>query len=129
MTALAADCGTAVTVDCFDRNAHQGGVIAPGVSTMLASLKGNTADLPEVAVDTSLPQRWAVNTEEAIAAGCMYSVAGLLQAQRHALTVDEPLQCFISGGDAKLLRKALADWQLDETLVLEGLRLWACQEK
>ena len=47
------DMGTATTVVAIDKNGvYRGGVICPGVRTALQSLTNNTAQLPDISLDT-----------------------------------------------------------------------------
>jgi len=81
---LVIDAGTALTFTGADA-AHQlvGGAILPGVGLQFHSLNQATAALPDVSAKTLmpqnlLPQRWALNTDDAIASGILYTVlAGL----------------------------------------------------
>lgn len=126
--ALLADCGTAVTVEKLNANAHLGGLIAPGLGLMTAALNRETADLPPLQPsELAGAEAWAHSTEGAIATGCYASVVGLLQYQQQLVREDVIL--YITGGDAELIGQALPNWKRDNTLVLEGLRLWGCLEK
>lgn len=127
-SALLADCGTAVTVEWLSRDEHRGGLIAPGLRLMANALGRETADLPGLQADAanSRAQCWAHSTENAIASGCYRAVLSLLEQQRQQASAGAEL--FITGGDATLLADDLPDWQQQQNLVLEGLRLWACQK-
>lgn len=126
-SALMADCGTAVTVEWLSRDEHLGGLIAPGLRLMANALGKETADLPglELGAVSGRAACWGHSTEDAIASGCYRSVVSLLEQQRQKASAEAEL--FLTGGDAVLLAEDLPAWQLQQHLVLEGLRLWACQ--
>ncbi|QJB29504.1 pantothenate kinase [Limnospira fusiformis] len=76
---LVIDAGTALTLTGVNQNRQLiGGAILPGLGLQFSSLSNRTATLPQVAFPESLPQRWGVNTSEAIASGIIHSmIAGL----------------------------------------------------
>jgi type III pantothenate kinase len=124
--ALIADCGTAVTLEWLSVDEHLGGLIAPGLRLMAQALSGETADLPNLELSALKNAAvWAHGTENAIAAGCRQMVVGLLQQQR--LRAGDEAALWLTGGDAPSLLNDLPGWQYQQHLVLEGLRLWACQ--
>lgn len=124
---LLADCGTAVTVEGVAQDHHLGGLIAPGLGLMAKALNRDTADLPGVDHQKLGGQTWAHSTETAIASGCVAAVLGLLQRQKLLLEAQAslPVVAYLTGGDSVNLRDHLVGWVVDNTLVLEGLRLWA----
>ncbi|HIK27792.1 MAG: pantothenate kinase [Oscillatoriaceae bacterium SKW80] len=74
---LVIDAGTALT---FTGGEHEGklvgGAILPGLGLQLRSLQQGTAALPlvEVSLAASPPVRWALNTENAILSGVIYTL-------------------------------------------------------
>ncbi len=78
---LVIDAGTALTFTGGDRDgALVGGAILPGLGLQLRSLQQKTAALPlvEAPLGASPPDRWALNTENAIVSGVTYTlVAGV----------------------------------------------------
>ncbi len=72
------DMGTATTLDVVDRSGcYTGGVILPGVMVSLNALVGNTAQLPQINLDT--PKRViGKNTVECMQNGIMYGNAAML---------------------------------------------------
>lgn len=125
--AILADCGTATTVECLSRAEHLGGVIAPGLGLMRKALNVDTADLPEVNADGRQLENWSCNSEAAIANGCNAATVGLLERQYRLMP--SAALAVLTGGDALAMASQLPAWKVDEMLVLEGLRLWACLEK
>ena len=104
------DAGTAVTVDLV--NSHgvfEGGVIAPGLATMLWSLHERTFALPDVPVPRTRAevgtQPLGVTTPSAILLGCVAAVRGLarLQIDRYAERLGAYPRVIATGGDAALV--------------------------
>lgn len=120
--ALVIDCGTATTVDLVtSTKIHRGGAILPGISTMRQALAGGTAnlDVPEGQVTA-----YADNTQDAIAGGTAYALAGAIDrlAFEAKGLCDEPMINIITGGEAELVRPLLnISTQLSVDLVLLGL--------
>lgn len=74
---LVIDAGTALTFTGADqRRQLVGGAILPGLGLQLQSLSQKTAALPLVntSSEASLPSRWALNTQDAIQSGIIYSL-------------------------------------------------------
>jgi type III pantothenate kinase len=135
------DAGSAVTVDSLDETgAFRGGAILPGLRLMSQALHEYTALLPLVAVKETNPPLPGITTEDAIAAGVFWAVAGGIKAlvgqlaahareladPHHTDLPPRPLVVFLTGGDAPLLAPVMdADVQLWPTMTLEGIRLTA----
>lgn len=106
--ALIVDAGTAVTVDYLNRK-HQfvGGMIFPGVSTMLNALNRNTG---QISVDfegqsaVSL-NRLNDNTDLAVTNGVIHCVVSAVDMaiSHHYDIANEKFQTIITGGDAMLI--------------------------
>ena len=131
ISAVVVDAGTAITVDCIDAaGAFRGGAILPGLRLMAAALHEHTALLPLLdSHSVSRPVFPGTSTRAAIEAGIFWAAAGGVQAllhQRDAVTLAQPLDVFLTGGDAGLLAPALAGthppWP---EMTLEGIRLAA----
>ena len=74
---LVIDAGTALTFTGADGNKNLvGGAILPGFNLQFASLAQKTGQLPFVEMQNiaSLPQRFAVNTQEAMQSGVIYTL-------------------------------------------------------
>jgi len=71
--------GTALTFTGADANrCLVGGAILPGLGLQLATLCQRTGQLPNVELPQQLPQRYALNTQEAMESGVIYTlVAGI----------------------------------------------------
>lgn len=135
---VVASFGTATTVDALTASGHfLGGVIAPGLSLMRASLAQGTAALN---VAEGKLAEFPNNTADALHTGCVMALFGLVgQMQQRLVIAGEPLPLVLSTGGAW---PAIASmWPIDSTcraenyetiphyrayLVLEGLYRYAC---
>jgi type III pantothenate kinase len=133
--AIIVDAGSAVTVDLLNEDgAFAGGAIFPGLRLMAEALHDYTAQLPLVKATeypTAVPGR---STPTAIAAGIHWAVVGGVAALIRELSLvalgPEPLDVFVTGGDAAVIAPGLTDRQLCRyevvpLLTLEGIRLAA----
>ncbi len=121
--------GTALTVDSLDAGGRfLGGLIAPGVATMLASLTSNTAGLPgDPGEHCAFPTR----TADAMTTGAIDAAVGAIVRARGRLEERHgaPVPLVVSGGGApRLLPHLDGDVRHREHLVLEGLRRFAVEE-
>jgi len=107
---LAIDAGTALTFTGADGDRRLvGGAILPGLSLQLQSL-GQTANLPLIATSEilALPERWALNTPEAIQSGVIYTlIAGIRDFMTAWWEKFPRSQICFKGGDGKLLLEYL----------------------
>jgi len=102
---------------------------------MLGTLARNTAQLPALDVDDAgtvagAHLRWADNTHDAIAAGCLAAQAGAIERTWRALgergPARRPVRCLLSGGARGALAGALAvPFEMHDNLVLLGLHAMA----
>jgi type III pantothenate kinase len=118
------DAGTAITVDAMNNQGqHLGGVIAPGLVMMQASLIKETSGI-ELETQAEQFQCPANNTEQAIFSGAHNAVVGMINQTMDLLQekMEMPVQFFITGGDAKCLLPVLVNqYQYESALVLQGL--------
>lgn len=130
---LVIDGGTALTFTGVDQKQRLvGGAILPGWRSQFSSLRQKTAALPRITLPSSLPPRWALDTDNAIASGVIYTViAGI-----HNYIVDwvqqfPHSQIVFTGGDSDLLSRY---WQIqfpkvsreiiiDPNLIFAGMKL------
>lgn len=99
-------CGTALTVDALSADGiHLGGAIVPGFGLMRESLQMGTAQVRAAPVALKNPTLFADNTDDAVAAGIGYSLAGVVERAfgQIAQTQSTVPRCIITGGDAHRL--------------------------
>ncbi|MBP0600360.1 type III pantothenate kinase [Herbaspirillum sp. LeCh32-8] len=126
---LVATCGTATTIDVISADGvFEGGMILPGLGTMMTSLALSTAQLPQVGEVAPPGAAFANNTVDAIVSGCVAAQAGAIEhalAERRRQRPGQPLRCVLAGGAAMVLAPYLAtgDAALEkvDNLVLVGL--------
>jgi len=124
--AIIVDFGTALTFTSVDNDGVlQGVAIVPGLKTAMKALSGNTAQLPEV--DLQTPQSpIGKNTGEAIRSGILYGYVGLVKHMiaETRTTLGGDVKCIATGGLSKtlhLLKSSFDD--IEEELTLEGIIL------
>lgn len=108
---LVIDAGTALTFTGADGDrCLVGGAILPGLSLQLQSLGQKTANLPSITTPEILflPERWAMNTSEAIQSGVIYTLIASIRDFVTAWWEKFPdSQICFKGGDGKLLLEYL----------------------
>lgn len=128
---VAVDMGTATTFDVVvpgnPRPCFAGGMIAPGICGMAASLHASTALLPPLA-PASRGTAIGRNTQEAMAAALRFGYPGMVDALLDAIEaeLEEEVRVVLTGGDAEqvaagMRRKAA----LVPALTLQGIALAA----
>lgn len=102
---LVIDAGTALTFTGADINRNLiGGAILPGIGLQFTNLTKKTAQLPNVELPQQLPQRYALNTPEAIQSGIIYTLLSGIKDFIEAWSRDYPdTKIVITGGDRNLL--------------------------
>lgn len=115
---LLADAGTALTLDMVAADGqHEGGLIAPGVTTMRDAIRADT----EVRADDLAPRADMLgrSTDSAVGQGTLHAALALLERTR---AVQAPARLLLTGGEAALLAPHLdRAWERAPALVLEGL--------
>jgi type III pantothenate kinase len=126
------DFGTALTFTTISKEGKILGVaIAPGLLTALKSLKGNTAQLPDVQL-VEPPSVLGQNTIHAIQSGVVFGFTGLVDSMvsRTETELGEKLTVIATGGLSFILQNTSLKIQLiDENLTLDGLNYIASQVK
>jgi len=124
------DFGTALTFTTISKEGKILGVaIAPGLLTALKSLKGNTAQLPDVQL-VEPPSVLGQNTIHAIQSGVVFGFTGLVDSivSRTETELGEKLTVIATGGLSFVLQNTSLKIQLiDENLTLDGLNYIASQ--
>ena len=118
---IVATCGTATTIDAVSADGlFVGGMIAPGLGLMAASLARNTAQLPQVEAGRKLAQGFADNTDDAILSGCLAAQAGAIE---RACALHRAEACIISGGAGQYIAPVLSvPHRIVDNIVLIGLQ-------
>jgi type III pantothenate kinase len=106
---LAIDAGTALTFTGVDAARRLvGGAILPGLGLQLKTLAQNTADLPSIQIDRSLPPRWAMDTTSALQSGVLYVLLAGLRDFIETWQQQFPGSAIVlTGGDGKFLHEML----------------------
>ena len=112
-------CGTALTIDLTDGLQHLGGYILPNLYLQRDSLIQNTKGIkiPDATFDELSPGR---NTIDAVHHGILLSLVSTIEK-----VLDKyPSQLILTGGDAPLFAKYLAQYQpaIEPDLLLKGLQ-------
>jgi type III pantothenate kinase len=118
--------GTATTVDVVDQNRELlGGIIAPGMETMVKALNMNTAKLPEIKIEK--PKSIVGNsTVTSIQSGIFYGQIAIAEGmvERMKKEIGGNPNVVATGGSASLIAENTNCIDLvDENLLLDGLRL------
>ncbi len=120
---LVVNCGTATTIDALSATGDfLGGLILPGLSLMLSSLSGNTAQLADCeGVLVDFPQ----DTADAMLSGALQATQGALLHQFVLLEQTEgSASCLVSGGAASKVMSGLSvACEYYENMVLHGMQI------
>jgi type III pantothenate kinase len=108
---LVIDAGTALTFTGADDNKKLiGGAILPGLKLQLQSLAQRTAALPETTLPTQLPMRWAMQTNQAIESGVIYTIlAGIRDFIEDWRCQFPDSKIALTGGDAEVILNYLQE--------------------
>ena len=129
---LVIDGGTALTFTGVNQDRELiGGAILPGLGLQFQSLSVKTAALPRLNLPQSLPNRWAMNTEDAIASGIIYTLlSGIMSFIEDWLKQFPNSKIIFTGGDGERLLSYLNeiypdianDCKFDPNLIFWGMR-------
>jgi len=102
---LVIDGGTALTFTGADANrCLVGGAILPGLGLQLATLAGRTGQLPIVDLPQRLPPQYALNTQEAMQSGVIYTLMAGIKDFVEAWWRSFPQgHVVVTGGDRTML--------------------------
>lgn len=128
---LVIDAGTALTLTAASPNhTFIGGAILPGFGLQLETLANRTGQLPQIELSNQLTPRWAMNTQDAIQSGIIYTLLAGIKDFIENWWQDFPTgKVILTGGDAanlsaymsmlypKLSLKILKE----DNLVLQGM--------
>ncbi len=129
---LVIDGGTALTLTGINRQGELiGGAILPGLNLQFQSLSTKTAALPTLDLPKILPNRWATNTEDAIASGIIYTLlTGIISFVEDWLRQFPESNIIFTGGDGErilyYLNQVYPDlsnsFKFDSNLIFWGMR-------
>ena len=129
---LVIDGGTALTLTGVNQDRELiGGAILPGLDLQFQSLSQRTAALPRLNLPKTLPNRWAMNTEEAIASGIIHTLlTGIMDFIEDWLKQFPNSKIIFTGGDGEKLLGYLNElypeltnsFKFDPNLIFWGMR-------
>jgi len=123
---LIIDSGTATTLNLISlKGEYLGGIIMPGIYTMINSLNKNTAQLPKVNLEKFV-KLISNDTSSAIASGVINSTVGLIEKVFNEIKnefTNSNIHLFLTGGSSLILKEHLKyNFNLVEDLVLRGVK-------
>jgi type III pantothenate kinase len=132
LPSLVIDGGTALTLTGVNEDRQLiGGAILPGLDLQFQSLSQRTAALPRLNLPKTLPNRWAMNTEEAIASGIIHTLlTGIMDFIEDWLKQFPNSKIIFTGGDGEILLSYLNEFypeltnsfKFDPNLIFWGMR-------
>lgn len=119
------DFGTALTFTVYKENKGIEGVtISPGLKTIISTLSGSTAQLPEIEI--KIPKSAiGTSTSTAIGAGVLFGFIGQVKEilSRIKSELKEPYFIVATGGLSSVIEELNSEFDLiDKDLTLEGIR-------
>jgi type III pantothenate kinase len=132
LPSLVIDGGTALTLTGVNQDQELiGGAILPGLGLQFQSLSIKTAALPRLNLPKTLPNRWAMNTEDAIASGIIHTLLiGIMDFIEDWLKQFPDSKIIFTGGDGEILLSYLNEFypeltnffKFDPNLIFWGMR-------
>lgn len=123
-TKIIIDFGTALTVSCIRADGDTVGVIiAPGITTSLKSLVGETAQLPEIEL-TKPKSVLGLDTETCMQSGMVYGYLGMVEGFIQRINAEVQDDCFViaTGGVSHIYKPLTEQIHLADKLhTLKGL--------
>lgn len=123
------DCGTAITVDALAADGrHLGGLIAPGIDLMAASLATKAPCIEILDLENHDIALLGSSTEVGVTGGVLYAAVSLVDRVFHDLRneLGRSARLLITGGDAERIAPLLtAKPVIESELVLKGLAVFA----
>jgi len=119
------DFGTALSFTIYnDQSGIEGVTISPGLKTIISTLSGSTAQLPEIEIkvpDSAIGK----STSHAIQAGVLFGFIGLVKEilSRIQTELGEPFYVVATGGLSSAIEELRSEFDvIDKDLTLEGIR-------
>jgi len=122
---IVVDFGTALTFTVYsERNGIEGVTISPGLKTIISTLSGSTAQLPEIEI--KIPES-AIgrSTSTAIRAGVLFGFIGMVKEilMRIKAELKEPYYIVATGGLSSVIEELKPEFDIiDKDLTLDGIR-------
>lgn len=118
---LVVNCGTATTIDMLSSQGEfLGGLILPGIKTMLHSLADGAAELK---LESGVYRDCPLNTADAMYSGVIQATTGAIH-QQYDLLATANARCLLSGGTSGLVCDHLRiPFERVENIVLLGLQV------
>lgn len=124
--AIIIDIGSAVTVDLVDEEGiFRGGIILAGAGMRARALAEFTSALPLISIPEEPPPLWGVDTVECMSSGLYHGMRQEIQGLVAAIQgeLGRATEVVVTGQGTRLFkREPPAGWQLDEWLVIKGIR-------
>jgi type III pantothenate kinase len=116
-------CGTAITVDLLGADGrHQGGVIGPGLATMIQALTGATRGIRMEAAPEGFAAPVGRTTVECVQAGVLAAAAGMVERTLARAAFPGDGVILVTGGDADRVVLALnRSVRVEADLIFLGL--------
>ncbi len=128
---LVIDAGTACTIDFMDKNrVYKGGVIVPGLGSVMKIFKEHAPALPEVPVE--IPDVFpGKSTKESLQWGqVVFFTDGVKSILKRYLDIFVEYELFITGGDAVTLNQLLGEaGSVKKPLVFDGMAMFVAEQK
>jgi len=125
LPAIVVDLGTATKIYIVsDKKEFVGGMIAPGIRISMDALANECSQLPTVSL-TAPKKAISLNTTECMQSGIVFGFASLIDGMLERFTKEygEVKTVVATGGLSKpIIKNCKAEIQLDENLILDGLR-------
>lgn len=118
------DFGTATTINLIENHSFAGGVILPGIKTMIFSLNRGTAQLPEIS-ESDYVSIIGKSTKSSIASGVFNSTGAIIEnIYSHVFgNQDNSAPMIITGGNAGVMNRFLKIPVIPvDDLVLRGIK-------
>jgi type III pantothenate kinase len=122
-TVVVVDAGSACTIDLIDKfGVYQGGIIMPGISSIMEIFKNTAPELPEIIKE--IPTEWpGKSTSKSLQWGQIgLFVDGIESALKRYKNLYGNFDLYITGGDADLVADLIAEHsQQDTFLIFKGM--------
>jgi type III pantothenate kinase len=116
-------CGTAITIDLLGADGrHQGGVIGPGLTTMIQALTGAARGIRMEATHGDFAAPLGRTTVECVQAGVLAAAAGMVERTLGRAAFPGDGVILVTGGDADQVAAALdRSARVEADLIFLGL--------